>query len=467
MTLTHRQWSTLRLKFFPHTSQPDRFRDRKNVGKEVESPDVVQASITKDIGGAAGGFNISLVPRQEYLTDINPNDWVELYLDNGEGSTEPLMVGSVDRVSRRRQVGNNGATRETISISGRDYGKVFLNTSIIIDPLVGAIIDQATFEQAVIIDQFEKNDIPLNGPKAVIEELLKRYHNSRVQCTLPTSLKRWLKTHLEDVRGRIIVTGNPNLSGNLWSTMQQYVNPVLNEFWVDTVNGYPTLFLEERPYSHDKFAHIEGYELRETEVIQEDLGKSDADIRNWIRVYPDAQFLGADIVNVAGVGYSDKFSMARAGLRKLEPTTNAFAEFNRSLVDVNQGIASGLLQEWSGLLAEWNVVNDRMLAGTMTTRLRPDIHVGRRLDYTNSRTGEHLSFYIEGVSHSFTYPGASTTTLTLTRGVERETGDLRFPLLVPLDELTLRFNDLSALTDLSLSDLGDAVREAPVGQVAV
>lgn len=471
-TKIRRQWSSLRLKVHPNRYYPDSV-DRSSLSSlSIDSTDVVHCSLTKDINQAAGSFTLKLLPRQKYLQSIRPNDWLEIFLDNGDNPTsdEPTMVGSVDRISRQRTVVGAGSTQEVINISGRDYGKVFLKTVIVIDPLVGSIIDQATFEQEVIISQFSKNDIPLNGPSEVVKELLKRYHDKRVQCLLPPSLLKHgnLVTHLSDVRGQIVVNGNPNLGGNLWTTMEQYINPVLNEFWVDTVNGAPTLYLEERPFSHDKFAELDSVQVDESEVISEELGLSDEDTKNWIRLYPDAQFLPAELVNIAGLGYTNKASVQRSGLCKFEPTTNAFGDFSQAVVDVEGGIPSGTLQDWVGIIAEWNANNDMLLAGTMTTRLRTDARVGTRFDYTNTRTGEKLSFYIESISHNFVYPGASTTTFNLTRGVEREEGSaLKFPLLKTLGELTLRDSELQLLTQLNLDDLENASLEAPVGTANV
>lgn len=455
--MVHRQWSKLRLKVYPHTSYASG-TPRRVSGQVIEAPDVVQASIHKEIGQAAGGFSLSLVPRQSYFEDILPNDWVELYLSNGTEDIEtadPIMVGSIDRIGRRRVVGPNGATREVVTLNGRDYGKVFLNTTIIIDPLIGSIIDQATFEADVIISKLEENEVPLNTPPEVITALLSRYHDKRIQAVPPTSFARSLQKHFnEEIKGRIMVNGNPNLSGSLWSLMQQFINPVLNEFWVDTVHGEPTLFFEERPYGHDAFAKLESVQVSETEVSSEDFGKADDDTRNWVRVYADGQFIGNALVDTVGVGFINLHSAARSGLRKLDPTTIAFGELNRSVVDV--------LQEWSERLVEWNANNDQLLSGSMTTRLRPDARIGRRLDYTNRRTGEHLSFYIEGISHNFTYPGASTTTFTLTRGVTRSANALNFPLLRNINKLK-RNGEVQQLSDRPA--VGDFVAPSTVDGV--
>lgn len=482
----YRQRSKLRMVFHQHPSWP---YTRNTTSFELDVQDVIQCSVTKTLGQAAGGFTATLVPRQEYLQNINPNDWVEVFLDagDGEGYGYPVMVASVDRVTRRRTVMGNGATQEVISLSGRDYGKVLLNIQLILDPVVGAVIDQAVFNQQLIISQYagtydplqQAPYNPLNRPDQTIEALLRKYHDYRVQVTLPPTLTTALAGRLaapslnivgpaeqleggvrlrlsDKVRGRTDLVQNPNLSGNLWGMMEQFTNPTLNELWVDTVGGVPTIFLEERPFSHDAFAEIAANTLYETEVTSEDLSKSDQDARNWLRVYPDVMSNAYEQSQLLGVGYANAAGIARVGLRKFESVTNATGSGTLNLVDYGDGNLvgqsdysgppTGLLQEWSGLLAEWYAFNDLLLSGTLTTRLKPKVRVGTRLDYTNERTNERMSFYVEGVAHNFQYPSAATTTITVTRGVRRE-GDVepRFPLLIPLQRLL----DESALVPLS------------------
>jgi hypothetical protein len=99
------------------------------------------------------------------------------------------------------------------------------------------------------------------------------------------------------------------------------------------------------------------------------------------------------------------------------------------------GVPSGLLEEYTALLTEWYGQNDELFDGTMSMRLRRDVRVGTRLDYSNRRSGERLSFYVEGVTHSFAYPGGASTSVNLTRGVERASDSVSFPLLRSLANL--------------------------------
>lgn len=481
MTTTYRQWSTLRMVFHEHPSYPKGLITRRDsAATSIESPDIIQCTIHKDIGQAAGGFTATLVPRQEYLSSISPNDWVEIFLDNGDGSKEPVMVASVDSISRRRQVNaSTGTTTEVISLQGRDYGKVLIGIQLVVDPLFGRFIDQTQFAAKTVLERTAQAKTVTAAPNKILEELVKNYHTGRAQCVLPGSLLfelgRRTKATVEDglvlnlsaeVRGRSVLVTNVNLSGNLWSLMESFANSLLNEFWVDTVDGVPMLTLHERPYSHEAFAALKSVEVDATEVTHEDFGKSDTDTKNWFRVYVDAHYLSESAVDSSKYGYINQLSMQRSGLRKLDPHTSFCGDLSKSLT-AEDGFNKGELDKWARVLAEWNAHNDLLLNGTLTTRLRPDAKVGRRLDYTNNRSGELLSFFIERVTHTFQYPGASTTSFSLTRGVERESTRASSSLSFPLLNTTKDLETIKEGLQLTPTEQGDYPAAAPTGTALV
>ena len=102
---------------------------------------------------------------------------------------------------------------------------------------------------------------------------------------------------------------------------------------------------------------------------------------------------------------------------------------------MDNGTINGMLQDMSALIAEWHWGNEKLLSGTFSCRLLASAHPGVRCDYVNKATSENLSFYVEGVTHSFDYPGASSTTLAVTRGTETADANGPFPHLLSLDEL--------------------------------
>ncbi len=70
------------------------------------------------------------------------------------------------------------------------------------------------------------------------------------------------------------------------------------------------------------------------------------------------------------------------------------------------------LARWALLNDHWYQHNLEYVAGTIEMRGAPEIRVGYRLDLVD----RNMSFYVEGVSHNWTYSKPMTTTLHVTRG---------------------------------------------------
>ena len=73
---------------------------------------------------------------------------------------------------------------------------------------------------------------------------------------------------------------------------------------------------------------------------------------------------------------------------------------------------SGLLIRWNVLLDMWSQHNHEYVSASMTVRGMPGLRVGYRID----RPDLNLSFYVDRVSHTWSYPGLLTTQVSATRG---------------------------------------------------
>ena len=72
----------------------------------------------------------------------------------------------------------------------------------------------------------------------------------------------------------------------------------------------------------------------------------------------------------------------------------------------------GLLMRWNVLLDMWAQHNHEYLSTSMTLRGMPGLRVGYRVD----RPDLNLSFYVNQVSHTWTYPGYLSTQVSASRG---------------------------------------------------
>ncbi len=156
------------------------------------------------------------------------------------------------------------------------------------------------------------------------------------------------------------------------------------------------------------------------DIIQESVGRSDADHVNLIEVYSD--------ITSGHVAQSGSKFLSRVLNPMLTPTQimrhglrprkyeSPFGKFSSAL-NVYGGTVDNISNQqlnfrWVLLLDHWYQHNIEYFNGTISTRGFPEIRVGYRLDILE----RHESYYIEGVSHSWTFGEPLTTTFTVTRG---------------------------------------------------
>jgi len=170
--------------------------------------------------------------------------------------------------------------------------------------------------------------------------------------------------------------------------------------------------------------HLDAVTLENVEVKQSRLGRSDEDVVNVMHMYARTPGAPTDywrekLSNITPI--INHISIARHGLRNRELATE-FAYFGGAAARSSGGARAGIAR-WILLMDHWYQHNPEYLSGSIITRARPDIRVGYRLDWLD-RT---LSFYVEGVSHQWQYPGAMTTTLQVSRGQRNDP----FPAYIP------------------------------------
>jgi hypothetical protein len=163
--------------------------------------------------------------------------------------------------------------------------------------------------------------------------------------------------------------------------------------------------------------HLDVAVISVKDIISENVGRGDADVVNLIELYSDGgkglgkhmKFVTQDIQPIV-----TPISVIRHGLRVRTYNTR-FARFSSKVSSVD-GVDSAntrhKLIRWVMMLDHWYQHNAEYLNGTFTTRAFPEIRVGYRIDVAE----RNESYYVEGVNHTWTYPGVMTTTFTVSRG---------------------------------------------------
>jgi hypothetical protein len=146
-------------------------------------------------------------------------------------------------------------------------------------------------------------------------------------------------------------------------------------------------------------------------------------------------------------------SMQRHGIRPYVVTTNFLPLYKREkdengeLKEIGQNFIA-LAANWLKRAHDWYGVAPGQLSGTITTtRLLPRLRVGERVR-EERRDGSQVVYYIEAVTHNWSYPGAGSSTITVTHG--------QFDGENLLEELYAQYEERSttskALSDVKQSD---------------
>jgi hypothetical protein len=169
--------------------------------------------------------------------------------------------------------------------------------------------------------------------------------------------------------------------------------------------------------------HIDVVVIHDTDVVSSSLGRSDEDVFNIFQMY-------ANSVNATAV-YRDQLnnfcplinqvSVARHGLRVREETTD-FANYAGTDAQGYKVPRRNLIR-WQILFDHWNQHNIEYLSGSITVRGMPELRVGYRLDWYE----RNESYYVDSVSHQWTYPNALQTTADVSRGQRNDP----FPAYIP------------------------------------
>lgn len=116
--------------------------------KGLLESEIIQVSISKNINSPSGQFEILLLPSKNWKKFIAPGDWLLVYLFNKKADADEfsfenpntknlVMFGNVDRISRTKQ--RDEETDKVLTryhVMGRDFGKIFEETSMWYDPFL-------------------------------------------------------------------------------------------------------------------------------------------------------------------------------------------------------------------------------------------------------------------------------------------------------------------------------------------
>jgi len=435
---------------------------------------IVSIETDKNMSGA-GTFSmvVKRPPVWERRDGATVGSWQRLWRDPEDtwvritfyvnGFPIETMVGTVDSINENTAINKQGARTETYTITGRDFGKAFETT-----PLFFLFYTNGESEEQAYANYIESlaaifvEDAP-KTPADIVRGLLNLFTTEiggayERAWMLPASLQQnglslwdWLQQRIqpqtkeEDGFTIAIQPLLPDESRVLWSTMQEFCNPILNELWFDLGpdagavdafrNQRPTLYMRRRPFptrfGRRAWDALPRHFVKRKDLISRQVAKGGASTRfNYWLVNIEgsgaSSFEISKIMREAGFGGGNGApgtmpiynlnSIARHGIRKFEQTTKYIPYFQ--IAEDSDANQNGMLRtwaKWTNLVHDWYSTNPMELSGRLElSTLWPEIRVGETLEEETADGA--VTYYVEGVSHRWQFPEGGHTTVTVTRG---------------------------------------------------
>lgn len=487
--------------------------------------DIISCRVSKTKGNATGSWEMTLSPRQDYHSLIHPGDHVLIWMRRSKRD-EPLdgartsgfkMWGIVSGVRRQRTTLPDGHKVTRHVISGADWGYYFetdiyfnrimaqnLQNQQVMYNILGAPFDTYdTIERNVVklldgfLGKLQLNNLnpvdvaspnkafKLPGPitkffagdtdtmNGIVRRQvgLAQYENGDLTPKRITALPGWK-----------LIKGDPGSKFSLWSILQTYSNPTLNEMFLELLpdeKGFlrPTIVVRQIPYTSDvaasllakenieftTFRSLPRFRVPESFLISEDIGRSDQMRINFLQLFgngtTDAGFASqVQFQTLMGNFAIDVRSIARYGVRASLPKTDSDlriptppellgAHFRDLFKDAgaetkkligNPQLTGGAalppksatyIVDWTKLLADWWLSGDMLESGTFVMPgIEELISIGTNLEIVR-QNGQRELYHIQGYNHSFGVEPdghkSFKTTIAVTRG-QLENGDPLF-----------------------------------------
>lgn len=259
-----------------------------------ENNPLMSFSYSKANHSPVGNFSFSLLPTKNWTQYIRPGDWILAYLTNNKGDyfegNNLRCLGIVTSITSSDSIGGGGERQVRYQVVGEDFGRVFANFDIWVNPWAPEALAPALYVK-YITGAIQGN------PGEVVSQLVDFFlgHTTSAEVSADTrSLEQWyvpyyldyvLKTGIspnllekigsfldgglfsapmkfpeilikniqKDVSGKWMIYKS-GVDGKLWDTMMQFSNPGINEMFceLDDVNyskPQPALYLRTVPFT--------------------------------------------------------------------------------------------------------------------------------------------------------------------------------------------------------------------------
>jgi hypothetical protein len=379
------------------------------------------------------------------------------------------MRGLIDEVRKQVSVTGTGATSVTFSITGRDFGKIWEQTPVwfsvqALENVHGHVAARVFTTLPDSTDsQVSQDSLIIKSPAAAVRGYLFGFleelqgfgrANWDLPRTVPNTVnEKFLDSLYYNLAGfsdlpkrQAIDPSFINAGGTLWDLAKEWSDPLFTELFVDLfVQGSQALQTIEAPiedtvmtvvfrdkpfpivsdlWTGDKGKDSQWFKLPEfiipREVIrQENLGRTGMERFNAFFVTSPLyqELLGGNAIDIVAPLW-DKQDIRTHGLRRFDVQSKYGIARNLARTDPNKKSLLNLLEEQREIIRDWYAINPYLKNGTLELGVgMPDIRIGSRGRIPGAKSeNEDETFYIESVSHNWSFGAGTKTSLGVTRG---------------------------------------------------
>jgi len=343
-------------------------------------------------------------------------------------------IGVVKNKRYQARMGDRGPERK-ISISGMSLGGLLVEFTILLDLHILASSETSDTAQRKYMESLASNVAKDQTLAAVLQSIKDAYfrlmeetggnQNVGVKHVIEKFFD-WKSKMSSSVVAKypIVVSAFQTGENNLWSTIQQVLNPPFHEMFslLDPGSKQYQLWFRQTPFDPADWAALTKWVIPDdipALLLQDyDVGASDQDVKTWfICTLPGSAISREKALTLDAYSRSSVKDDAKWPYYGFRPMYVESRWFNRS--EENQKDFTGaeaLMQELSERLFNWYSNNANFLTGTLTI-----MSVENEEFKAVPRIGEKIGFlggefYIEAVRSSWEYGGVMTKSLSLSRG---------------------------------------------------
>lgn len=495
----------------------DTTEETKSIALDIAS-DIISCTISKSKAQPVGSFTLLLSAGDiNYHHAIHPGDHIFIWMKrnrvvnmrkgkntliddsiaNNDVSSGLKLYGVITGVRRLFRAETNGRKTLVYQITGKDFGyffeaSVYYNaaaTGLISDTKVFEMTGFGTFGAPRAPDEMVRKLVDVYLGVGLPGATLKITRNGQTQeRNIAENLQMFVPPGTQDIFGQgltftdvlkkrigiekyytgIIPTTEPmngykpfhiDVGSNypLWSALQAYSNPTINEMFLDlkiaevtdtegriTKKLFPTFTFRQIPFTSNKaasayavsdklityseFTNLPRIKIPEKFVLSEDLGRGDHERFNFIELF-GIYGGGDDLVTVPlqmlqGNYAIDVASVKRYGLRPIIMRTDypqVDKNFLQKAAPDFKDVTATMVAKWINLLADWYLGAHTLESGSIQCiGIEEPLSIGDNIELSRQKGVSEL-YHVEGYTHTYVVEperGSKTfrTSIEVTRG---------------------------------------------------